>query len=63
MNADITIRTNNTNHMINCVVVRDDRWYRAKDVALALGYKNTKQAVIVNVIIDNTKTEGAQATS
>ena len=53
MSDNITIRTNNKTHTINCVVVRDQRWYRAKDVAIALGYKNTKQAVIVNVIIDN----------
>ncbi|MFM7987041.1 MAG: BRO family protein, partial [Candidatus Fonsibacter sp.] len=34
-------------------MVHDERWYRAKDVAIALGYKNTTQAVIKNVIIDN----------
>ncbi len=33
--------------------MRAERWYRAKDVAIALGYKNTKQAVIRNVFIDN----------
>ena len=53
MSDNITIRTNNKSHTINCVVVSDQRWYRAKDVAIALGYKNTKQAVIKNVIINN----------
>ena len=53
MSGNITICTNNKNHTINCVVVRDQRWYRAKDVAVALGYKNTKTAVIDQVIIDN----------
>ena len=53
MSDNITIRTNSKSHTIICVVVRDQRWYRAKDVAIALGYKNTKQAVIKNVIIDN----------
>ena len=53
MSDNITIRTNNKSHTINSVVVSDQRWYRAKDVAIALGYKNTKQAVITNVIIDN----------
>jgi len=53
MSDNITIRTNNKSHMVNCVVVREERWYRAKDVAIALGYKDTKQAVRKNVIIDN----------
>ena len=53
MSDIITIRTNNKSHTVNCVVVSDQRWYRAKDVAIALGYKNTTQAVITNVIIDN----------
>ena len=53
MSDNITIRTNNKNHTIKCVVVRDQRWYRAKDVAVALGYKNTKKTVIDHVIIDN----------
>ena len=53
MSDKITIRINNTSHTIHGVVVHDQRWYRAKDVAVALGYKNTKQAVIVNVLIDN----------
>ena len=53
MSDTITIRTNNKSHTINCVVVHDRRWYRAKDVAMSLGYKNTKKAVIDHVIIDN----------
>ena len=53
MSDNITICSNSTSHTINYIVVRDQRWYRAKDVAIALGYKNTKQAVIVNVLIDN----------
>ena len=57
MSDKITIRINNTNYTIHCVAVRDERWYRAKDVAVALGYKNTKQAVIVHVLIDKKKTE------
>ncbi|MFM7988220.1 MAG: BRO family protein [Candidatus Fonsibacter sp.] len=53
MSDIITIRTNNKNHTVNCVVVRDARWYRAKDVAIALCYKDTNHAVITNVLIDN----------
>ena len=53
MSDNIAIRTNNKNHTVNCVVVRDERWYRAIDVAVALGYKHTKKAVIDHVIIDN----------
>ena len=53
MSDTITLRTNNKKHTINCVVVRDQRWYRAKDVAVALGYKNTKKTLIDHVIIDN----------
>ena len=53
MSDNITICSNSTSHTINYIVVCDQRWYRAKDVAIALGYRNTKQAVIVNVLIDN----------
>ena len=53
MSDNITICSNSTSHTINYIVVRDQIWYRAKDVAIALGYRNTKQAVIVNVLIDN----------
>ena len=53
MSDNITIRTHNKNHTVNCVVVRDEIWYRAKDVAIALGYKDTRHAVRLHVIIDN----------
>ena len=53
MSDTITIRTNNKNHMINCVVVRDQRWYRAKDITTALLYKDTKRAVQLHISIDN----------
>ena len=53
MSDNITICTNNKNHTINCVVVRDQRWYRAKDVAISLGYNDTKQSVRLHVLIDN----------
>ena len=50
---NITIRSNNKSHTIHCVVVSDQIWYRAKDVAIALGYKHTNKAVIKHVIIDS----------
>ena len=53
MSDNITICTNNQSHTINCVVARDQRWYRAKDVAISLGYKDTKQSVRLHVLIDN----------
>ena len=53
MSDNITIRTNNNNHTINCVVVRDQRWYRAKDITTALLYKDTKRAVQLHIGIDN----------
>ena len=53
MSDTITIRTNNKNHMINCVVVCDQRWYRAKDITTALLYKDTKRAVQLHISIDN----------
>ena len=53
MSDNITIRTNNKSHTVNCVVVRDERWYAAKDVAIALGYKNSNKTVKDHVIIDN----------
>ncbi|MFM7986086.1 MAG: Bro-N domain-containing protein, partial [Candidatus Fonsibacter sp.] len=53
MSENITIRILNNNNAINCVVARDEIWYRAKDVALALGYNNTKKAVIDHVLIEN----------
>ena len=53
MSDNITIRTNNKSHAVNCVAVHDERWYRAKDVAIALGYKNSNKTVKDHVIIDN----------
>jgi prophage antirepressor-like protein len=53
MSDNITIRTNNKNHTINCVVVRDQIWYRAKDITKALLYKDTKRAVQLHIRIDN----------
>ena len=40
MSDKITIRINNTNYTSHCVVVHDERWYWAKEAAIALGYKN-----------------------
>ena len=53
MSDNITIRSNNQSRTINCVVARDQRWYRAKDVAIALGYKNSNKSVKDHVLIDN----------
>ena len=54
MSDNITVRTNNKNHTINCVVVHDEkRWYRAKDITTSLLYNDTKRAVQLHVSIDN----------
>ncbi|MFM7981462.1 MAG: Bro-N domain-containing protein [Candidatus Fonsibacter sp.] len=55
MSDNITIHTISKSRTIICVVVHDEIWYRAKDVAMPLGYKNTKQSVIDHVLIDNTR--------
>jgi prophage antirepressor-like protein len=34
---------------IDCVIVDNNVWFRGKDVAIALGYENTTQAIIINV--------------
>ena len=53
MSDKITLRTNNKNHTINCVVVHDERWYRAKDITTALLYKDPTKAVQYHNSIDN----------
>ena len=53
MSGKTTVCTNNKSYTIHCVVAHDERWYRAKAVAVALGHKNTQKAVIDHVIIDN----------
>ena len=40
---------------IECVCVSGDPWFKGKDVAIALGYTNTKQALVVNVDNDDKK--------
>ena len=47
------ITINDTEHTINCVEVDGARWYKAKDVANVLGYKDTKSTIRAHVIIDN----------
>ena len=53
MSDTITLRTNNKNHTIKCVVVHDERWYRAKDITTALLYKDPQKAVQYHISIDN----------
>ena len=53
MSDNIAVRTNNKNHTINCVVVHDERWYRAKDITTALLFKETQKAVQLHISIDN----------
>lgn len=43
----------NSSFKVECVCVSGDPWFRGKDVATILGYKNTMQAVIVNVDEDD----------
>ncbi|MFM7990518.1 MAG: BRO family protein [Candidatus Fonsibacter sp.] len=38
-------------------MVNDERWYRAKYVAMALGYKNTNKSIIDHVLTDIKKSE------
>ena len=38
---------------VQCVCINGDAWFRGKDVALVLGYANTKQALIKNVEDDD----------
>ena len=41
---------------VNCFVASDgETWFRGKDVATTLGYADTKQAIRVNVDIDDKK--------
>ena len=55
MSDNITIRTNNKNHTINCLVVHDERWYRAKDITTALLYNDTNKQY--NFTLASTKKE------
>ena len=42
---------NNTilNCDIECILVGSDVWFRGKDIAIALGYKDTQHAILNNV--------------
>ena len=37
------------NCSVDCVIVDKNVWFRGKDVATALGYENTRQAIIIHV--------------
>ena len=45
----------NDKHDVNYVVVDSEPWFRAKDVATLLDYKDTNQAIRVNVDDDDKK--------
>ena len=34
---------------ISCVIANGEPWFKAKEIAEALGYSNSKQAVLLNV--------------
>ena len=34
---------------IECILVGSDVWFRGKDIAIALGYKDTQHAILNNV--------------
>ena len=34
---------------IECILVGSDVWFRGKDIAIALGYENTRAAILNNV--------------
>ncbi|MFM7981715.1 MAG: hypothetical protein ACKPKO_20595 [Candidatus Fonsibacter sp.] len=53
MSDNIAIRINNTNYTFPCVVGHDERWYRAQDGDIALGYNDTRHAVRLHVLIYN----------
>jgi len=41
------------NCSVDCVVVDNNVWFRGKDVATAIGYKDTTHAIINNVEIED----------
>ena len=43
----------NSNFSVQCMCVKGEPWFKGKEVATILGYKNTMQAVIVNVDEDD----------
>ena len=47
---------NFNNNAITCIIVNDNPWFKAREVATILGYANTKQAIIKNVDNDNKQT-------
>ncbi len=46
----------NSSFTVQCICVDGNPWFKGKDIATMLGYKNTKQALIVNVDDDDKKT-------
>ena len=37
---------NFNDNAVTCIIVNDNPWFKAKEVATILGYANTKQAII-----------------
>ena len=50
---DIQIMKFNNTHDINYIIVNGDPWFRGKDVAILLEYKNPQQSIRVNVDNDD----------
>ena len=45
--------------VVNCIMDGDDPWFKAKDVATALKYKDTDDAIRVHVADDDKRTQGS----
>ena len=45
----------NSSFKVQCVCVSGEPWFKGKEVATILGYKNTMQAIRVNVDDDDKK--------
>ena len=43
------VNTTFNNKKVNYIIVKDDPWFRGKDIATILEYADTKQALRVNV--------------
>ena len=55
MNNELKIFTNEEFGKIRTVLIEDEPWFVGKDVATALGYSDTKQAIRINVQEDDKK--------
>ena len=47
---------NFNDNAVTCIIVNDNPWFKAKEVATILGYANTKQAIIKKVDDDDKQT-------